>query len=128
MKYNIKSIFCINHIIRVLEIQVVPLRKTVSYPFAAASRIACDACWGYFDNSCDDTNANGKYKKENGQINPELLIHLMWGETKVLNVLRIKAHYRFLTFSCLFFIAILSTFSIKQETVIGPTPPGTGVI
>lgn len=56
------------------------------------------------------------------------LAHLMWGETKVLNVLRIKVHYKFLTFSYLFFIAILSTFSIKQETVIGPTPPGTGVI
>ena len=71
MKYNIKFIFCVDYVIRIFEIQVVPIRKTVNYPSDASSRLADDACWGGHGNSYD----NGKYKKGNGQTNPELFIH-----------------------------------------------------
>ena len=62
MEYNVKAIFCINHIVRVLEIQVVPIRKTVNYPFVAARRITVDCCWS----THGAIKANGKHNNNNG--------------------------------------------------------------
>ena len=71
MEYNINPIFCVNYVVRIFEIQVVPIRKTVNYPSDASSRLADDACWGGHGNSYD----NGKYKKNNSQTNQKLFIH-----------------------------------------------------
>ncbi len=79
MEYNINTIFCVDYVIRIFEIQVVPIRKTVNYPIVAARRITVDCCWSSYGainaNGKHNKNNNDKYNKNNGQTNPKLFIH-----------------------------------------------------
>lgn len=78
MEYNIKPIFCVDYVVRIFEIQVVPIRKTVNYPSDASSRLADDACWGGHGDSYD----NGKYKKKTVRLikNSLFIKHLKYNE------------------------------------------------